>query len=241
LRIDIDIAVPPIDAAARATAPSRLRLGTLLPSRDRQGAVAPDHVTTARRRWWLAVAVAALAVSTVGCRQDMQDQPKYIPLRPSEFFSDGRSERPLVEDSVARGHLNDDAALYTGKGPDGKFLDTFPFPVTRAVLDRGQERFNIYCSPCHGRLGDGDGKIVRRGFRHPPSYHIDRLRQAPAGHFFDVITNGLGAMPDYAAQISPSDRWAIVAYVRALELSQNATLNDVPAEARPQLEQGGGQ
>ena len=183
----------------------------------------------------------ALAAAGVGCRQDMHDQPKYIPLRPSEFFADGRSERPQIEGTVARGHLNDDAALYTGKGPDGKPLDTFPFPVTKEVIERGQGRFNVYCTPCHGRLGDGDGMIVRRGFRKPPSYHIDRLRQAPNGYLYDVISSGFGAMPDYAAQVAPVDRWAIVAYVRALQLSQNASLNDVPATSRAELARGGGQ
>ena len=136
---------------------------------------------------------------------------------------------------MARGHLNDDAAFYTGKGPDGKPLDTFPFPITKDVILRGQQRFNIYCTPCHDRLGSGNGMIVRRGYRHPPSYHIDRLRQVPNGYIYDVITNGFGAMPDYAAQISPHDRWAIVAYIRALQLSQHASINDVPAEARGQL------
>ena len=174
-----------------------------------------------------------------GCRQDMQDQPKSIPLRPSSFFNDGRSERPLVEGTVARGHLNADTAFYTGK-VDNKPIDAFPFPVTRAVLNRGQERYNIYCSPCHDRLGNGHGMIAQRGFNHPPpqSYHIDRLRQAPVGYFFDVITNGVGAMPDYAAQIDPADRWAIVAYVRVLQLSQNASLNDVPPDARATLDKG---
>ncbi|HLY17116.1 MAG TPA: cytochrome c [Bryobacteraceae bacterium] len=183
---------------------------------------------------YLAAAVLA------GCRQDMQDQPKYIPLRPSSFFADGRSERPLVEGTVARGHLEADTVFYTGKA-DGKPVAAFPFPVTREVLDRGQERFNIYCSPCHDRMGTGRGMIVRRGFTHPPppSYHIDRLRQAPDGYIFDVITNGLGAMPDYAAQIPPADRWAIVAYVRALQLSQHASVNDVPPDARGQLNKGG--
>ena len=189
----------------------------------------------------LGVLMLALAATTA-CRQDMHDQPKFIPLRADNFFSDGRSARPSIEGTVARGHLDDDAALYTGKGPDGKFLDTFPFPVTKEVLARGQQRFDIYCSPCHDRLGSGNGKIVRRGFRHPPSYHIDRLRKAPNGYIYDVITNGFGAMPDYTAQIQqPSDRWAIVAYIRALQLSQNASPNDVPAEARGQLSQGGGQ
>jgi len=168
----------------------------------------------------------------------MHDQPKYIALRPSSFFSDGRSARPPVDGTVARGHLNDDTALYTGKGADGKPLDTFPFPVTKEVIERGRARFNIYCTPCHDRTGNAQGMIVRRGYRKPPSYHIDRLRQVPHGYIFDVITNGFGAMPDYAAQIPPQDRWAIVAYVRALQLSQNASVNDVPADAKAQLDGG---
>jgi len=182
--------------------------------------------------------LAAVALLT-GCRQDMQDQPKYIPLRPSSFFADGRSERPLVEGTVARGHLNADAALYTGKSGEN-FVGTFPLPVTRELLERGRQRFNIYCSPCHDRLGTGLGMIVRRGYRQPPSYHIDRLRQAPVGYIFDVISNGFGAMPDYAAQIEPHDRWAIVAWVRVLQLSQHASVNDVPPDTRAQLPAAGG-
>jgi mono/diheme cytochrome c family protein len=176
-----------------------------------------------------------LAAATVACRQDMHDQPKFIPLRPSTFFDDGRSARPLVDGTVARGQLDDDAAFYTGKGPDGKPLDAFPFPVTKEIVERGQDRFNIYCAPCHDRLGTGDGMIVRRGFRHPPSYHIDRLRAVPNGYLYDVISKGFGAMPDYAAQIEPADRWAIVAYIRALQLSQNALLADVPSADLGQL------
>lgn len=190
---------------------------------------------TLKRAPWALLLFAAFLTS---CRQDMQDQPKYIALRPSSFFADGRSARPLVEGSVARGHLQADTVFYTGKVGD-KPVDAFPFPVTRDVLDRGQERFNIYCSPCHDRLGNGNGMVVRRGYRHPPSYHIDRLRQASAGYIFDVITNGFGAMPDYAAQIEPYDRWAIVAYLRVLQFSQNASVNDVPPEAREELSKGG--
>jgi mono/diheme cytochrome c family protein len=186
----------------------------------------------------MAVLICVALLALTACRQDMHDQPKYIPLRPSDFFADGRSSRPLIEGTVARGHLNDDAPFYTGKGPDGKPLDTFPFPITKEVIERGQERYNVYCSPCHDRLGNGDGMIVQRGFRKPPSYHIDRLRQVPHGYMYDVITNGFGAMPDYAAQIPPRDRWAIVAYVRALQWSQNAKLDDVPPEARAQLQGG---
>jgi len=183
--------------------------------------------------------VALALAATSACRQDMQDQPKYIPLRPSSFFDDGRSERPLIEGTVARGHLDDDVVYYTGKGPDGKHVDEFPFPVTKDVIERGQNRFNIYCTPCHSRLGDGNGMVAKRGFRHPPTYHQDRLRKIPNGAIFDVITNGFGAMPDYKTQLTPRDRWAIVAYVRALQLSENATLADVPADARGQLEAGG--
>jgi hypothetical protein len=170
----------------------------------------------------------------LGCRQQMADQPRYESLSRSTFFGDERSARPLVEGTVARGQRRSDEHFYTGKSRD-QLVDTFPFPVTRAVLARGQERFNIFCSPCHDRIGNGQGMIVRRGFRAPPSYHIDRLRQAPVGHFFQVITNGLGAMPDYAQQVSPADRWAIVAYIRALQLSQHATLADVPKEQRQPL------
>ncbi len=185
--------------------------------------------------------VLMAAAAAAGCRQDMHNQPKYIPLRPSDFFRDGRSERPLLEGTVARGYLNGDRALYAGVGADGKPVATFPFPVTKEVLERGQNRYNVYCTPCHDRLGNGDGMIPRRGFRKPPSYHIDRLRQVPDGYIFDVITNGFGAMQDYSAQIEPRDRWAVVAYVRALQLSQSASINDVPAASRGELEQGGRQ
>ena len=172
--------------------------------------------------------VLFLLAAAAACRQDMHDQPKYIPLRPSDFFADGRSARPLVAGTVARGHLDDDRLFYTGQGPDGKPSNDFPAPVTKEMIERGQNRFNIYCTPCHGRVGNGDGMIVRRGYRKPPSYHIDRLRQVPNGYIFDVITNGFGAMQDYSAQVQPQDRWAIVAYIRALQLSQNAPLSDVP-------------
>lgn len=170
-----------------------------------------------------------------GCRQDMHDQPKYIPLRQAAFFSDSRSARPLVPGTVARGQLHEDTLLYTGKA-NGADATVFPFSIDDTVMARGQERFNIYCSPCHGRTGVGDGMVVRRGYRRPPSYHDDRLRNAPIGHFFDVITNGFGAMPDYASQIAVHDRWAIVAYVRALQLSAHATVDDVPADRRGKLQ-----
>ncbi len=133
---------------------------------------------------------------------------------PSDFFGDGRSARPPVEGAIARGHLNDDTLLYEGKGPDGKPSNEFPFPVTKEVIERGHSRYNVYCSPCHDRTGSGQGMIVRRGYRQPPSLHTERLRQVLNGYIFDVITNGFGAMPDYAAQIDTRDRWAIVSYVR---------------------------
>lgn len=170
-----------------------------------------------------ASAAAALAVALVltACRQDMQDQPKYKDLRGSAFFEDHRSARPVVEDTVARGQLWNDERFTTGK-ENGKPLATLPVPLTRALLERGRDRFGIYCTPCHGLTGDGQGIVVQRGFRQPPSFHIDRLREAPVGYFFDVVSHGFGAMPDYAAQIPPEDRWAIVAYIRALQLSQHA-------------------
>ena len=168
----------------------------------------------------------------------MHDQPKYIPLRESTFFSDARSARPIVAGTVARGYLEDDELLYTGK-LNGADAAMFPFAIDGRVMARGQERFNIYCSPCHGRAGFGDGMVVRRGYRAPPSFHQDRLRAAPPGHFFDVITNGFGAMPDYAAQIRAEDRWAIAAYVRALQLSEHATVNDVPPDERQKLVSAG--
>jgi hypothetical protein len=181
-------------------------------------------------------------LALAGCRQDMHDQPRFKPLAKSDFYADLRSARPPVEGTVARGQLQEDTYFYTGRvGHDPG--DYMPFPVTEEVLQRGRERFNIYCSPCHSRLGDGNGMIVQRGFQHPPSYHTDRLRKAPLGYFFEVMTQGFGAMPDYAEQVPPRDRWCIVAYIRALQLSQNATQAEVggaqvPSPA-PQFEEPG--
>jgi len=158
----------------------------------------------------------------------MHDQPRFKPLAKSDFYADLRSARAPVEDTVARGQLHEDAYFYTGKMGNNPG-DYLPFAANEAVLARGRERFNIYCAPCHSQLGDGNGVIVQRGYRRPPSYHTERLRKAPLGYFFDVMTNGFGAMPDYAAQISARDRWNIVAYIRALQLSQNASAEDVPA------------
>jgi mono/diheme cytochrome c family protein len=172
--------------------------------------------------------VLVLLTLCSACRIDMHVQPRQNPLSRSDFFADQRSERSPVEGTVARGQLREDTYFYTGKA--GNSLgDYLPFPVTKEVLTRGRERFNIYCSPCHSRLGDGNGFIPSRGFsRKPPSFHDQRLQKAPLGYFFDVITNGFGIMPDYASQIPVQDRWNIVAYVRALQLSQNATKTDVP-------------
>src|SRR5713226_3540650 len=173
--------------------------------------------------------VLLAVIGTVGCRLDMHVQPRYNPLAKSDFFPDQRSSRPRVEGTVARGDERSDTYFYTGKigNNDGDFM---PFPVTREVLDRGRDRYNVYCAPCHSRVGDGNGFIPSRGLaRKPPSYHIERLQKAPLGYFYDVMSNGFGIMSDYASQISPQDRWNITAYIRALQLSQNATSADVPA------------
>ncbi|MGH9497771.1 MAG: c-type cytochrome [Terriglobales bacterium] len=169
-----------------------------------------------------------VVLALAGCRQDMHDQPRFKPLAKSDFYSDLRSARAPVEGTVARGQLHEDTYFYSGKMGNNPG-DYMPFAVTEEVLARGRERFNIYCAPCHSLLGDGNGVIVQRGFRRPSSYHTERLRNAPLGYFFDVMTNGFGAMPDYAAQISVRDRWNIVAYIRALQLSQNASTADVPS------------
>jgi len=161
-----------------------------------------------------------------GCRQDMQNQPKFVPQRGTTFYADGRSARPQVEGTVARGQLHEDSYFYTGLVA-GKEGDMMPFPVTMDVLARGQERYNIYCSACHSRVGNGAGMIVQRGYKPAGNFHDARLIAAPLGHFFNVMSNGYGAMPDYSAQLTPADRWAVAAYIRALQLSQNATTADV--------------
>jgi mono/diheme cytochrome c family protein len=182
------------------------------------------------------VVLAAVSLLGVGCsRLDMQDQPKYRPQRPSDFFADGRSERQPVEGAIARGTLYEDTAFYEGKDATGKDIEEFPIAVDKTVILRGQQRYDVYCSPCHGRIGNGLGMVVRRGFKQPPSYHIERLRTAPAGHLYDVISNGYGAMLNYASQVQPRDRWAIVAYIRALQYSENANINDLPAESRARV------
>ena len=168
----------------------------------------------------------------------MHDAPRYDPLEASPVFAGGASAQPLVAGTVPRGRLGEDELLETGKIA-GQAATVFPFAITRADLDRGEERFNIYCSPCHDRRGEGTGVVVQRGYRQPPSYHIERLRQAPPGYFFDVITNGFATMPDYRAQIPVADRWRIVAYIRALQLSQHATTADVPAAELQKLSAAG--
>ena len=183
------------------------------------------------------LAAATLLAFCAGCRQDMHVQPRYNPYDPADFFADGQSARIPVAGTVPRGELASGPRelMYTGK-VNGAVVDEFPFAVTRAVLERGRERFNISCEPCHGMTGDGDGMIVQRGFRRPPSLHSDHLRSAPAGHLFDVISNGFGVMYPYGYRIVPRDRWAIVAYIRALQLSRQATINDVPAAERKRLQ-----
>ncbi len=175
---------------------------------------------------------AAFLLLAAGCRQDMADQPKDKPLAPSDFFADKRSERPLVENTVPRGSLAEDALFVS------KESNAFPLPVNEELLERGENRFKIFCTPCHGLQGDGNGMVAMRGMKHPPTYHQDRLRQSPNGYFYDVITNGFGAMLGYSAQIPPRDRWAIVAYVRALQLSRNAKVGELPADVREKLTSG---
>ena len=184
------------------------------------------------RKFFGLALLAILPALTSGCREDMQDQPRFKPLAENRFYADLRSARQPVEGTVARGDVREDAYFYTGMVGQNPG-DYMPFPVTQEVLDRGRERFNIYCAPCHSRLGDGNGMIPQRGFRHPPSYHEERLRKAPLGYFFYVMTTGFGAMPDYAEQIPPRDRWCIVAYIRALQLSQDATQADVGGHPIP--------
>jgi hypothetical protein len=209
-----------------------------------------------------------------GCQQKMADQPSYHPLQPSSFFPDGRSARPLVQGTIARGHLRIDTRFFTGHEPDtGRFrlaayvsawsgnplgtlgalalekspvttfpsLETLGFQDTRQLLERGRQRYGIFCVLCHDPLGTGHGKIVERGYTAPPSYHTPRLRKAPVGHFFDVVTNGYGSMPDHREQIPPRDRWAIIAYIRALQLSQHAPLAELPEEDRQRLRQSQGE
>jgi len=197
---------------------------------------APIFSAHAGRRALVAGLLLASAL-LAGCRQDMHDTPRYEALEQSDFFADKRAMRPIPEGAVARGMLLDDDVFYTGK-QDGELITGLPAQVTldAALIDRGQNRFNIYCAPCHSQLGDGNGTVVQRGYKRPSSFHDPRLRDAAIGYFYDVITNGFGQMPDYRAQIAPQDRWAIASYIRALQLSQGATVEDVPAEQRGALD-----
>lgn len=179
---------------------------------------------------WVALGSSFLLA---GCRQDMHNQPKFYPQRGTSFYTDGRSVRPQVENTVSRAQLHANTYFYTGLA-GGKEADGMPLPVTAELLQRGQEQYNIFCTPCHSRVGNGAGMIVQRGYRPAGNFHTDRLRNAPLGHFYSVIANGYGAMPEYGSQVSPANRWAIVAYIRALQLSQNATEAALPAGQRPQ-------
>ncbi len=185
-----------------------------------------------KHKWAIALA-AVLALSA--CRQKMANQPRYDPLEASDFFTDGMAARPRIAGTVARGEMTADPFFDTGR-INGQVADGFPFPITKDVLDRGHQRFDIYCGQCHGRVGDGNGMIPSRGYRRPPSFHTEILRTRPTGHFFDVMTNGFATMPPYRTMVSPQDRWAIVAYIRALQLSQSATVADVPVAERTKLD-----
>jgi len=184
-----------------------------------------------------ALCALPLLLALAGCRADMQNTPKEKTFRPSRFYSDRLSARPLIAGTVPQNGPAGDEVLLSGT-INGRLVTLFPFPVTREVLRRGRERFNIFCSPCHGALGNGEGMIVQRGFRRPPSYHIYRLRNAPVGHFYDVITHGFGSMYDYADRVPPRDRWAIIAYIRALRFSQNVQAAELSGADRGRLPEG---
>jgi mono/diheme cytochrome c family protein len=192
----------------------------------------PSSILYLRSSLLLACLLASICT---GCRREMFDQPASRPLRESDFFPDGAASRPIPPHTVARGQLNENAAFHTGM-IGTNLVTEFPIRITHEILERGRERYEIYCAPCHGRGGDGNGMIAQRGFPAPPSYHIDRLRDAPVGHFYDVMTRGYGVMYSYATRVEPRDRWAIAAYVRALQLSQHSTLADAPPEQRAKLE-----
>jgi len=184
-------------------------------------------------------ALLLLALLGAACRQDMHDQPRFEPLEGTTLFEDGRASRPRVAGTVARGERSWDAHLMEGRIA-GELATSFPQPVTAEVLARGRERFDIFCAACHDRAGTGNSIVVARGLKQPPSFHIERLRTAPPGHFFDVITRGFGAMYDLSDKLDPADRWAVVAYVRALQRSHNATLADLAPAERARLEQEAG-
>jgi hypothetical protein len=184
---------------------------------------------------WSLSRTVLLVLLVGGCRNEMYDQAKTKPLSEGEFFANGQNARPIPNDTVARGFLREDKAMFAGIGRDGKFVSESPVPITRALMQRGHERFDIFCSPCHGKQGTGLGMIVQRGFQQPQSFHSDRLRQQPIGYFFDVMTQGFGKMSSYASQVPPEDRWAIAAYVRALQLSQHAAVAELTNDDRAKL------
>ncbi|SEG23700.1 Cytochrome C oxidase, cbb3-type, subunit III [Bryocella elongata] len=188
-----------------------------------------------RAKYIPAAGAAVAMLLLAGCRQDMHDQPKFFPQRGTTFYADGRSVRPQVADTVAREQLHEDSYFYTGMIA-GKEGDGLPLALTPELMARGQERYNVYCTACHSRVGNGDGMIVQRGYKPAGNFHTDRLRNAPLGHFFAVMTNGYGAMPDYSAQLTPADRWAVAAYVRALQLSQDAKPSDAGSATAQNLE-----
>ncbi|UCE02918.1 MAG: cytochrome c [Candidatus Latescibacterota bacterium] len=192
----------------------------------------------AARSVWLGAFLIVAALPA--CRLDMYDQPRYEALEPSDIFADGRSSRDPIAGTVARGALEADPVFLTGMVNDSTFTDEMPFELTQEILERGRERYNIFCSVCHDAAGAGRGMIVRRGYKQPPSFHIERLRAERVGYFYDVIKNGFATMPGYAAQIPPDDRWAIVAYIRALQLSQYARLDELPADVRREIERAAG-
>ena len=182
-----------------------------------------------------ALLMVTVVLSTGACRQDMHDQPKYEPLEKSSFFDDSKSARPLIEGTVAREMPPEMTAFYTGRTPDDEFLTELPADLSRELLDRGRTRYDAFCAPCHGRTGDGLGMIVQRGFKQPTSFHDQRLRESPVGYFFDVVSNGFGQMSSYASQIPVEDRWAIAAYIAALQLSQGVPVDRLSAEERAQV------
>jgi len=196
-----------------------------------------SHPGRQRRRLSTLGLALVVAASASACRQDMHDAAKYEPMEISTFFKDKRASRPLVAGSVARGHLKEDKLLHTGRDGDA-LSETFPFPVTAGVLERGRERFNIYCSPCHSQTGEGNGMIVQRGFKQPTSFHDERLRAMAPGYFFQVMTNGFVTMPSYSLQVGAEDRWAIAAYIKALQLSRHASAVDLSADDKIRLEKG---
>lgn len=230
------------------------RAATLLPFPRSRGDASRQQLKTENRKLKTVLFLLPFAFFSAACRQDMHDQPKYESYEKSDFFRDGQASRQPVENTIARGQLRDDRLFYTGKnaqagavaassqsstggGEFSGFSASLPFPVTKEVLDRGQDRYNIYCSVCHDRAGYGDGMVVRRGFKRPPSFHDERLRNAPVGYFYDVMTNGFGAMQDYSAQVTPRDRWAIAAYLRALQLSQNQKFDELSPEGKQKVQE----